>query len=125
TLDFAAADRAVLARGEAVGPEGILCLPGLSGERAPVRNPEVRGTFVGATEATEPIDLYRSALTGVAMNLRHVADDTGALADRVPVVGGAASSPAWRQILADVFDRPVVLVADAEPGTHSAARHAA
>jgi xylulokinase len=123
--DFEAVDNAVIKRLDEVGVTGLLCLPGLGGERAPVRDANARVAFVGATAATQPIDFYTAVLTGVAFNLRHAADDMGPLPDVIPVVGGAARSPAWCRILADVFDRPIAVATEAEPGIYSAARHAA
>lgn len=102
-----------------------LCLPGLSGERTPVRDPQLRGAFIGVQEATGPADLYLAVLTGVAMGLRHAADAMGIRQDRLPLVGGAAVSPAWRQILADVFGATVVTGTPEDPAAHSAARAAA
>lgn len=102
-----------------------LCLPGLSGERAPVRDADFRAAFVGATATTGPLDLYLAALTGVAMGLRHAADDSGTRQARLPAVGGGATSPVWRQILADVFDATILTGVADEPGCHSAARDAA
>lgn len=102
-----------------------LCLPGIAGERTPVRDGAFRGAFVGASEATGAVDFYLAVLTGVALGLRHAADELGIHQRRIPLVGGAASSRAWRQILADVFDATIVTGVPGEPGPHSAARSAA
>lgn len=104
-----------------------LCLPGLSGERTPVRDGDFRGAFVGVHERTGPMDFYLGALTGVAMGLRHAADAMGIDQSRIPLVGGAAASPAWRRILADVFDATIVTGAAGadDPAAHSAVRAAA
>ena len=99
-----------------------LCLPGISGERTPVRDADFRGAFVGVTEATRPEDLHLAVLTGVALALRHAADELGIRQPRIPLVGGAATSSAWRQILADVFDATIVTRTTHDPGTHSAVR---
>ena len=99
-----------------------LCLPGLSGERTPVRDSSFRGAFVGVQERTDPIDMYLSLLTGVAMGLRHAADGMGILQERLPLVGGAATSPAWRQILANVFGSTIVTGDAEDPGCHAALR---
>lgn len=123
-LDFAsleqlAADRVADAAALAVRP---LALPGLSGERTPVRDQRFRGAFVGVREATQPIDFHLAVLTGVALALRHAADALGIVQERIPVVGGASASPAWRQILADVFGATVVTRHVDDPGTRSAHR---
>lgn len=103
----------------------LLVLPSLAGERAPVRTADARGVVVGLTERTTSADLYIATLTGVALNLRHVADDLGVRPEMLPVVGGGARSPVWRRILASTFGVPVLTRDDGEPGLISAARLAA
>ncbi len=102
-----------------------LGLPGLAGERTPVRDGDLRGAFIGVEEFTTAEDLYLAVLTGVAMGLHHAADDMGIRQDRVPLVGGASGSGIWRQLLADVFDATIVTGHAEAPGAHSAARAAA
>ncbi|MGO4958421.1 FGGY family carbohydrate kinase [Luteococcus sp. Sow4_B9] len=102
-----------------------LCLPGLGGERTPVRDDALRGTFVGITRRSDPGDLYLAALTGVAMGLRHAADDLGWRQERILVAGGGATSRVWRQILADIFEAAVVTGELTDPGAWSAIRAAA
>ncbi|TXK14575.1 xylulokinase [Microbacterium wangchenii] len=122
--DFAEVEAAVADR---VGDLSArpLCLPGLAGERTPVRDGHFRGAFVGVTDATDAADHYLAVLTGVAMGLRHAAEAMQIRQTRIPAVGGAASSPAWRQILADVFDATIVTGDAEDPGCVSAARAAA
>lgn len=102
-----------------------LALPGLAGERTPLRDGLLRGAFVGVQEGTDAVDLYLAALTGVAMGLRHAADAMGVRQHRIALVGGASSSLAWRRILADVFGATIVTGRAVEPAAHSAARSAA
>ncbi|WP_427870169.1 FGGY family carbohydrate kinase [Leucobacter luti] len=126
-LDFATIETRIAARIAEPGSAAAqpLCLPGLGGERTPVRDADFRGAFIGVQEATGPDDFYLSVLMGVAMALRHAADSLGVHQRRIPLVGGAASSAAWRRILADVFDATIVTREANDPGTHSAARAAA
>ncbi|MEL4359000.1 MULTISPECIES: FGGY family carbohydrate kinase [unclassified Luteococcus] len=121
---FAEADRLVSGRLEELAARP-LCLPGLSGERAPVRDARFRGAFVGAGENTRAEDFYLAALTGVALALRHVADQLGIRQRRVGLVGGGGTSPVWRQICADVFDATIVTGSDTDATCWSAARSAA
>lgn len=121
---FAEAEQLIADRVDAVGLRP-LCLPGIAGERAPVRDGAFRGAFVGAQEGTGPLDFYLAVLTGVAMGLRHASEEMGIRQSRIPLVGGAASSPAWRRILADVFEATIVTGDAQDPAAHSAARAAA
>ncbi|UOQ59487.1 FGGY family carbohydrate kinase [Leucobacter rhizosphaerae] len=120
-LDFDEVERLIESRVDVVAHRP-LCLPGLSGERTPVRDSAFRGAFVGVQEQTDSVDMYLGILTGVAMGLRHAAGEMGILQDRLPLVGGAASSPAWRRILANVCGSTVVTGEAEDPGCHAALR---
>lgn len=126
-LDFAAVE--ALAATRVSDPVALairpLSLPGLAGERTPVRDADFRGAFVGIHEATLPVDFHLAVLTGVALALRHSADALGVAQRRIPLVGGAAASSAWRSIIADVFNATVVTREEQDPGPHAALRAAA
>lgn len=96
-LDFGAVEALAAPADPAALAVRPLALPGLEGERAPVRDPDFRGAFVGIREGTQAVDLHLAVLTGVALALRHTADALGVRQRRTPVVGGAATSPAWRR----------------------------
>jgi xylulokinase len=93
------------------GEPGVVFTPYLSGERAPLWDPEVRGSFLGLSAATTQADLARAVLTGVAMSARHVLEVVekacGGPLDTIAFVGGGARSDLWAQLHADVLDRPV------------------
>lgn len=120
-LDHAAVEERAAGRIDRLA-ERPLCLPGLGGERYPVRNAEARGTFIGVTESTEAIDLHLSVLTGVAYALAQGVEELGASQQALPVVGGGAESRVWRRLLADATGLPVVHCAETDD---AAARHAA
>jgi xylulokinase len=50
-------------------------------------------------------------LEGVAFNLKIILDifDNFALSEKVTVIGGGAKSKVWMQILADIWQRPVLI----------------
>jgi xylulokinase len=90
---------------------GVLFLPWLGGSMAPAADDHVRGGFLNVSLATTRSELARSVLEGVAMNLRWLRGPVEKFARRrfshFVFYGGAAASPAWAQILADVLDAPV------------------
>jgi xylulokinase len=93
------------------GAHGLLFLPYLQGERSPHWNPKARGGFVGLQVTHTRADLVRAVLEGISMNLRTILQsflDAGARIDEVTLIGGGAKGQIWRQILADVFGRPVL-----------------
>ena len=56
-------------------------------------------------------EMARAVLEGVAFNLRTILDafrDQGAPITALRLIGGGARSSLWRQILADVFNLPVL-----------------
>jgi len=93
------------------GAHGLLFLPYLQGERSPHWNPKARGGFVGLQVTHTRADLIRATLEGITMNLRTILQsflDANAQIDEVIVIGGGAKGELWRQLLADIFGRPVL-----------------
>jgi len=107
---FAALDDTL--RATRPGANGVMFLPWLAGASAPQSGSEMRGGFVNMSLETTRRDLVRAVAEGVAHNLRAllgpVESFTGNPIDEIALVGGAARSAAWCQVLADVLDRPVI-----------------
>jgi xylulokinase len=76
----------------------------------------MRGAFVNLSLETRRTDLVRSMVEGTALNvgwlLPAVERFTGQRIEEVAFFGGAARSPGWAQILADVLGRPVLALRD-------------
>ncbi len=100
----------------------------LDGERSPNR-PGATGVLGGLTNNTTREDLARSAFEGVLFGLVRGHDRiraTGAMADgTVLAMGGGARSPAYRQLLADILQREVVVRDALEATARGAAIQAA
>jgi xylulokinase len=93
------------------GANGLLFLPYLLGERSPHWNPLARAAFVGLTMPDSQAELARAVLEGVAFNLRAILDvlrGQGIQVEAMRLIGGGAKSAVWRQILADVYNLPIV-----------------
>ena len=111
--DYPAA--ANLLRSSVPGSHGVLFLPYLNGERFPVLDPDIRGSYVGLTPETTPADLARAALEGVAYSLRQGferLDAVPAEAEIVSLIGGGSQEPVWCQILADVLNCNILVFRD-------------
>lgn len=94
------------------GSDGLLFHPYLSGERAPLWNPNARGSFFGLTLQHKKEHLIRSALEGVLFNLYTVMlamKEVIAKPSIIHATGGFARSELWRQLMADIFDQEVIV----------------
>jgi xylulokinase len=95
----------------APGSAGVVFTPHLMGERAPLWDSLVRGSFLGLSTATTRPDMSRAVLEGVAMSARQVfvavEAACGSRLDSVTFSGGGARSDLWAQIHADMLARPV------------------
>jgi xylulokinase len=97
------------------GSHGLLFLS-LSGP-SQVLNPAPGGGFIGLTLAHTREDMSRAVLEGCAYEVRWALDElraAGMAANELWLAGGAARSPVWPQILADVGGVPVVLAGEAD-----------
>lgn len=97
-----------------VGSRGVAFLPYLNGERFPVMDTEVRGTFLGISADTQKGDLARSCLEGVAFSIRQGIESIGILPRKITVIGGGGRVALWNQILADVLHQSVYVYKNAE-----------
>ena len=99
------------------GSGGLIFAPWLKGERSPVDDRHLRGSFVNVSLATTHASMARAVLEGVAYNARWLLEATETFAGRpldgLRLLGGGAQSTLWCQIHADVIGRPIEQVADA------------
>ena len=111
------------------GADGVVFLPYLMGERSPVWDGKASGAFVGLNLFHTRAHLYRAVLESVSFALRHNmeagAKGAAALEARLIVVGGAARSDLWMQIIADVTGYPVWTIREDAEAALGAARLAA
>jgi len=110
------------------GAGGLVLVPYLEGERTP-NLPRATGSVHGLTLRTStPAYWARAAveglLCGLADGMEAVAAQ-GVTVDRVLLIGGAANSPAVRQLAPGIFGRPVLVPAAGEYVADGAARQAA
>ncbi|WP_058306522.1 gluconokinase [Gracilibacillus massiliensis] len=95
-----------------VGSEGLLFVPYVNGERAPVWNQDARGNFYGLSVTHRRPHLVRAVLEGIVFNLYQIGQSLEEIAGKpttISVNGGLSKSPLWVQILADVFGKEIQL----------------
>jgi gluconokinase len=98
------------------GAGGLIFLPYLLGERAPVWNAAAKGVFFGLTIRHTGAHLVRAAMEAVAFSLygisRTIRENQNS--DSIFVTGGFIQSSVWLQILADTFNRRILVSGSTE-----------
>ncbi|MDG4649679.1 FGGY-family carbohydrate kinase [Roseibacterium sp. SDUM158017] len=128
---FDTAPEALMAEVAALAPEGpgLLFLPHLSGERAPLWDGSARGTFLGLDAGMGRAEMARAVLEGVAMSVRlafaALDASSGTRAGLLHCGGGGFASDTWNQIRADVLGRDLQRLEAKDPGALGAAALAA
>jgi len=93
------------------GCAGLLFLPYILGERAPVWNPQAKGVFFGLTINHTKAHLIRAVIEGVIYSLysigRIMMDSHKP--QKIYANGGFAQSSFWLQVLADTFNKKVIV----------------
>ena len=105
------------------GSGGLLFLPYLLGERSPWWNPDASGCFIGLTARQGRNDMLRAVMEGVGLNLRLILDvlSAGRPIREMSLLGGVTRNPAFAQLLSDVWQRELRLVAMPEYATSAGA----
>jgi len=94
------------------GSDGLLFHPFLGGERAPIWDANARGSFFGLTQMHTRAHMVRAVLEGIVYNLYTVLlalEEVVGQPESILATGGFARSKLWRQMLSDVFERPVTI----------------
>lgn len=116
-------DFLTLAQTVPAGSNGLLFHPYLGGERAPIWNADARGSFIGLTRNHTKPQMARSVLEGIVFNLlgaSHALSDSVGKPKSLRITGGFVQSDFIRQMLADIFNLPVVAMKDDQGGTLAA-----
>ncbi|MHB8620542.1 MAG: xylulokinase [Chloroflexota bacterium] len=107
------------------GSGGLVFLPYLMGERAPLWDAEARGVFFGLRADHAAGHLAMAVLEGVAFSARHLLEAIREAAGlRPPAVrssGGGSRSDLWCQVKADVLGLPVHRLSVRDTGVLGAA----
>src|SRR5699024_8577812 len=90
------------------GPNGLLFLPYLAGERAPFWNPNMRGSLIGLTLNHKKERMLRDVLVGFMFNLCSVLSAVREVMDRavstISATGGADKSPVGGEMMSDMVE---------------------
>ena len=120
TLDQLAAD----AERAPAGCDGLVFLPYLLGERAPVWNASARGVFFGVRSIHGQPHFTRAVLEGISYGLRQIGaslEETVGPIEAIYASGGFTRNTSWLQVIADVFQKRVNVMAQADASAIGAA----
>jgi len=106
----------------------LICLPHIYGAITPAWQPQARAAFLGLTLQHTRGSMVRALLEGVALECRWnvgvIEEVVGALGE-LRMIGGAAKSRPWAQIVADATGKRVLLPEVSEAAGYGAALLAA
>ena len=102
------------ASGVSVGSDGLIFLPYLLGERAPIWNANARGVFFGLNIKHEKSHLVRAAIEGILYEIYSIGKtlQEHRTITRLSINGSFGTMPLFTQMIADIFDKPVRLRQD-------------
>ena len=91
------------------GSEGLLFLPYLQGERAPIWNANARGVYFGLNIKHEQKHFVRATIEGIMYAFYSIGKtlEEHRSFKSLSANGTFASYPLWMQIVSDVFNKPV------------------
>jgi gluconokinase len=95
------------------GSNGLVFLPYLTGERAPIWDSESCGTFFGVKLQHTQANFSRAVLEGICYAMKDVLDAVQQNAEpitQINVSGGFTRSEVWVQTLADITNKKIVNV---------------
>jgi len=100
------------------GSGGLIFLPYLFGERAPIWDAEARAVFFAINPMHTEKHFMRAVIEGISFALYQIGVSLEETIGSIKIIyasGGFIQSPSWIQIIADVFNKEVIVsnVADA------------
>lgn len=96
------------------GAGNLLFLPYLNGELQPINDGNARGVFFGLSMSTGKAELVRAVLEGAAFAIAHnleIAETVSGPIAEIRATGGPTRSSLWCQIIADICNRPLIVLA--------------
>ncbi len=109
----------------AAGCNGLLMLPFLLGERAPIYRPEAKGVFFGISIAHTKMHFQRALLEGICFQLRWISEcveESFGSRKRILISGGITRSENWLQLLSNVLGKTLTIQESQDASAMGAAR---
>jgi xylulokinase len=93
--------------------KGLICLPYLNGERAPLWDADARAIFAGIGSGHTRANMLAAVLEGVAFSLRNnkeIIESLGIKINKLRVTGAAARNKYWNKIKANILKTDIALL---------------
>lgn len=106
------------------GANGLIFLPYILGERAPIWNSDACGVFFGMRGYHQQAHFIRAVIEGISMALYDIAHgmiETGLHIRQIHVSGGFVQAEEWLQVLANIFGKKICLINTADASAIGAA----
>ncbi len=100
----------------AIGSEGLVFQPYLYGERAPFRDPNACGAFLGLTARHTPLHLVRASYEGLTLALTQCYEALPESTSAIRISGGGAANDVFCQMISDCLGRDLLRSHIAELG---------
>lgn len=94
------------------GSVGLFFVPGLTGERTPFWNPDIRGTVCGLSMQHKIQHLFRAVMESngyTTLHMLKILEGMGIAVNRILAIGGGAKSSLWLKIKANITGKPVAV----------------
>ncbi len=95
------------------GSEGLIFLPYLNGERAPIWDTHAGGVYFNMRQHHNQAHFLRAGLEGICYALYDVLqtlEQSSAPIRQIHISGGFINSPLWTQLLADITGKQLVII---------------
>lgn len=101
-------------------PSGLLILPYFSGSATPYMDVNAVGAIVGLKDTTTSIDIYQGLMEGVTYEMLfnlELLEKAGIQVTELRATGGGARAEAWLQMKADILNKRIITLGEAQSGT--------
>jgi gluconokinase len=108
----------------APGCDGLLMLPYLHGERAPIWNASAKGVFFGVQQQHTPLHFLRSIVEAICFSIAQLIELIEKNTDTIQVLhasGGFIKTNGWVQLLADITGKPIEILEASDASAKGAA----
>lgn len=102
------------------GSEGAVFMPYLMGERSPYWDSEVKGAFLGLNRKVGRAEMVRSVLEGIVYHLKlilEILEENAGTVGEVRLIGGGNKNRFLNRLMADIWEKPVVIMEVLEEAT--------